>query len=661
MPQNPERMLISSSSRERSRLLRVALSTPFLGSLMAFLAWPIVSATPSAGTDASWVAALYMALEDGLQFGTQFVFAYGPLGFLEQPVLYDGGLWVVALLYGTAVYVALAVALLWATRRAMPLPAAGAIVYALLAIGHLEAAALLLTFVLCVAGLSRIAPRWYPLALATAGGLLGAIELLAKLNYGITVIALCLIALLGMSDGKRSLPVFGGTLIGGVLLLWLLTGQEVSNLGAFATNSLQVLSGYSEAMGVNVSDVEWQRPWAVAAVILLVGAAALSGRDEPQARRIALIVLTATFGFLVFKQSFVRQGLGNAQDFFPLMLGAGLGLSWRLLDKIPRLPSHAGVVAVLAPLAVLTVVAFPGSSLSRALAPGDHAEFLGEDVRALFSPAERRELSQQGSERMRSYYEIDRETLSLVRAREVAVEPWEIGAAWAYDLRWHPLPVIQGYQAYTPELDELNAQALSGSDRPMAILRHNTAAFGDTIGASIDERSSSWDPPAAARAMLCNYRSVRATRSWQVLYPTADRCGRPRLLGRVTTRTDEAIQVPPPPPAGIVFARVKGLEVDGPEKIRTFLYRARARWATVNGETSWRIVPATLGDGLMLRADKRVDFPTPFTLAPQARTISFKLAGSEREVEVEFYAEQIMALQPASRAQPRPPQAAGHR
>lgn len=634
-------MHASPSSPERSRPPRVVLSTPFLGALIALLAWPIVSAVPGGGPDASWVAGLYMGLGDGLQFGTEFVFAYGPLGFLEQPVLYDSGLWVVSLLYRTAIYVALAIALLWAARLSMPLLVAAAAVYALLAIGHLEAAALLLTFVLCVAGLSRIAPAWYPLALAIGGGLLGAIELLAKLNYGITVIALCLIALLGMSDRKRSLPVFGGTLIGGVFLLWLLAGQAPGNLGAFATNSFQVLSGYSEAMGVNVSDVEWQRPWAVAAVILLVGAAVLAGREEPPARRIALVALTLAFGFLVFKQSIVRQGLGNAQDFFPLMLGAGLGLSWRLLDKVPRLPSHAGVVGVLAPLAVLTVVAFPGSSLSRALAPGDHAEFLGEDVRALFSPDERRELSRQGREAMRSSYLVDRETLALLRAKEVAVEPWEVGAAWAYDLRWHPLPVIQGYQAYTPELDELNAEALSGSDRPAAILRHNPAAFGDTGTASIDDRYPSWDPPAAARAMLCNYRPVRTTRRWQVLYPSADRCARPRLLRRATAKTEEEIQVPPPPPGSIVFARVEGLGVEGAEKLRAFLYRARARWAAVNGDTSWRLVPGTLGDGLLLRADDRIDFPAPFALAPQARTLSFRLAGSERQIEVEFYAQRI--------------------
>lgn len=620
------------------------LSNSVLGGLIALLTWPIATAVPRAGTDASWVAGLYMGLSDGLQFGTQFVFAYGPLGFLEQPALYDSGLWVVALIYRTLIYVALASALVWTTRRALPLPLAAAAAYALLAIGYLEAAAVLLTFVVCVAAVSDHPPQRAPRLIAIGGGLLAAVELLGKLNFGITIAGLCLVALLGLPERRRNVPIFGTVFAISLLLLWSIAGQGIDHLPDFASNSLQVLSGYSQAMPANVSNVEWERPWAVASVLLLIGAATLAGRREPRPRCLALIVLTALFGFLVFKQSFVRQGLGNASDFFPLMLGAALALSWRLPVKVPQLPAYAPLVGLLAPLAVLTVAAFPGVSFLDALKPSDHVEYLRQDVEALVSPGERHKLAREGAERLRSSYRLDAASRRWLSGREVAVEPLEIGAAWAYDLSWRPLPVIQGYQAYTPALDDLNVKALANSSRPTAILRQNTAAFGSSPATSIDNRNVSWDPPAAARAMLCNYRAVRTTQRWQVLYPTADRCGQARQIGHLEVETGQPVRVPPPPRGTVVFARIHGFGVSGLEQLRTFLYRARQRTATVNGTRTWRVVPATAADGLILAAAPGVDFPPPFALAPSAHTLTLQVAGDpNRNIEIDFYAQRIFS------------------
>jgi hypothetical protein len=624
------------------RAMEMILSTPFLAVLLVALTWPIASPVPSPGPDPSWVAGLYMALGQGIHFGPDFVFAYGPLGFLEQPALYDSELWVVALLFRASIYAALAAALLWSARRALPLVLAIPLVYAVLVVGYLEAAAVLLAFLACVASLSNRSPPPRSYLVPIGGAFLAAIELLAKLNFGITIVGLCLVAILAGDERRRALPLFAGTLTASLLLLWLLARQPAANLVDYAANSLQVLSGYSQAMTADITDVSWQRPFAVLAILLLIGAAIL-GDASTHKRRLGAAVLAAVFGFAMFKQSFVRQGLGNASDFFPLMLGAALGLAWRLPTRVPRLPSHAPALLLLVPLAVLSVLALPSTSLWRSLEPGDHLEYLRQDLRALADAGERDRLREQGASSMAAGYRLDRKSLALLRQRQVAVDPWEIGAAWAYGLDWKPLPVIQGYQAYTPALDSLNVAALSGPERPSAILRQNPGAFSGSVGSSIDDRYLAWDPPAAALEMLCRYRPVRTTRRWQVLYPAGDRCGPPRLISRLNTSTGEAINVPPPPPHSVVFARVDGLGVEGLESLRSLLYRARERWATLDDGRSWRVVPGTLGDGLVLRSDERIDFPEPFGLAPQARTISFRLAGAEREIEVEFFAQRIFS------------------
>ncbi|HWO47076.1 MAG TPA: hypothetical protein VNM41_03365, partial [Solirubrobacterales bacterium] len=528
-------------------------------------------------------------------------------------------------------------------RRAMPLLLAAALVYAVLVVGRLEAVAVLLAFAACAAALGEDPPPRAPFLIPIGGGILAAVELLGKINFGVTILALCLIAVLAGSDRRRSLPLFAATLFSSLLVLWVLAGQSPADVPDYVSHSLEVLGGYSEAMAADVTAVGWQLPYAVAAVVLLVAAAAVAGAGRGRLRQLALTLLAAVFGFAMFKQSFVRQGLGNASDFFPLMLGAALVLAWQLPDRVRRLPPHAPAALLLAPLVALSIAALPSPSLWHSLQPGDHVEYLRQDLDALAGSGEREELIEEGADSMRSTYRIDPATLAALRDREVAVEPWEIGAAWAYDLEWKPLPVIQGYQAYTPALDALDVDALASPRRPAAILRQNTAAFQGVVDRSIDDRYPPWDPPAAAIEMLCGYHAVRTTPRWQVLYPAAERCGAERQIARVTASTGEAIRVPAPARGSIVFARVDGLGVEGLETLRSLLYRARERWATVNGEESWRVVPGTLGDGLILRSDPRVDFPAPFRLAPQARTISFRLAGGERAIEVAFFSQRIFS------------------
>jgi hypothetical protein len=625
------------------RFTAVLLSTPFLGVLLAALTWPIESQVPTVGPDASWVAGLYMALQNGLHFGTQFVFTYGPLGFLEHPALYDGGLWCVAFLYRALIYAALATSLVWAARRALPVPLAAAAVYLLLVVGYLEAAAVLLTLVLCVGALGDRPPARAPWLIAVGGGALAAVELLGKLNFGLTIMALCLIALLGLERRRLHMPLFGATFLVVLAAAWFGTGQTLAAVPHFAANSLQVLTGYSQAMGTDIADVGWERPWAIASIVLLVAAAAAATWRDPTPRRLAVVSLVAVFGFAMFKQSFVRQGLGNASDFFPLMLGAAVAVAWRLPRRLGRLPEGTPSAALLVSLAVLTLATLHTPSLWRTLEPGDHVEYLREGLRALASPSERDALEREGAEGMVSTYRLDPPTLALLRGRTVDVEPWEIGAAWAYRLDWQPLPVIQGYQAYTSRLDGLNAAALADPGRPAAILRQNTSAFAGTIDASIDDRYEAWDPPAAARAMLCHYRPARTTTAWQVLYPTPNRCGTAHLLTRVETETGAGVRIPPAADGQIVFARIRGLGVEGLEALRTTLYRARDRWATVDGGRFWRVVPGTAEDGLILRAGKDADFPAPFALAPQARSVSFEISGARKQIEVAFYAQTVAA------------------
>ena len=60
------------------------------GLIVALLGWRVGFETPGPGVDASWNAGLAMAVEQGLHFGRDVVFTYGPLGFLSTPLPFVG-------------------------------------------------------------------------------------------------------------------------------------------------------------------------------------------------------------------------------------------------------------------------------------------------------------------------------------------------------------------------------------------------------------------------------------------------------------------------------------------------------------------------------------------------------------------------------------------
>jgi len=619
------------------RFVDALTSTGFLGIVIAAVTWPIFSIAPGSGPDASWQAGLYLAHSEGLRFGTEFVFTYGPLGFLQVPVLYEQGLWVLAFLFQLSTHIAVVIVLLWAARRALPLSLAAIACYVLLVIGGLQAAAVLLAFAVCFVALGEAPPRWgLQRVVVFGGGTFAALELLVKANYGVAILGLVTLTVLGLPARRRNLPLLAITTIGAFVVCWAASGQAIADIPAFFSHSEQIVSGYSAAMATDIVAQPWERVAAVLAVAALIAGAAIAARPDPPARRLASVAIVAFFSFMAFKQGFVRQGLGNTPEFFVLAAAAGIVVSSRL----PLRWGRAAALGLVAPLTALALVVLPSPSIWQSLKPAAHVEYLREDLDALASADVRTRTIAEARHGLRSSYGLPQAIRAALGDRPVHIDPWEISVAWAYGLNWHPLPVIQSYSAYTPQLDRLNARALSGPDAPAMILRRRGAVSG-SIG-SIDERFPGWESPAAMRAMLCHYRAIRTSARWQLLERAGSRCGPTTPIGVVRATTDEWIRIPPPPPRSVLFARVAGLGVTGLETARNLLYRARDRTVAFPGQGAWRLVPATTGDGLILRAARGADLPRPFGLAPDSSALRFQIAGrGSHPISVRFFAQTV--------------------
>jgi hypothetical protein len=156
--------------------------------------------------------------------------------------------------------------------------------------------------------------------------------------------------------------------------------------------------------------------------------------------------------------------------------------------------------------------------------------------------------------------------------------------------------------------------------------------------------------------MVCHYDESSVTPAWQLLRRIGSRCGPSRPIKSVVAKMGQAVRVPGPrDPNELVFAKVRGIQVSGVERIRTLLYRARQRKVTINKNT-FRFVPATAEDGLLLRIPARADWTGYYGFAKfgpvasgNAETIAFyeergdKPQPASKELTIEFYAMPIRA------------------
>jgi hypothetical protein len=642
-------------------------STPFLATILLLTTWPLSLVLPQGGPDASWQAGLYLAVEHGLQFGRDFVFTYGPLGFLHAPVLYGESLFLLAFGFSTAVRFALALALLWTARRALPLPLALVACYVILVVGHLNSASMLVAFLLAFAALGPEPPRYASRLLALGGGFLAAVEVLGKINYGISTLALCLVALVALPGRRRNVASFAAVWAASLLGLWLAAGQDLANLPSYFANGMQIVAGYSRAMGIDVQPTPHEIALSLAVAAILAVGVLLAARGEARRNRWASLVLFLLFAFVCFKQDFIRRGPEGRADFSLMMAAAALAIGARIPARFALRRPRAGrarelsgalaAALLLAPAIALVVWANPATTFSMALEPGIHLTTASETAEKVFDPETRADALASSREAMHDGYAIPAPILARIGERTVAIEPWEIGVAWADDLNWKPLPVIQDYAVYAPALDHLNVAALNG-DGPATILRRNLRGSEAGVLGNVDDRYPAWDGPGAKLALLCNYREAITSPQWQLVEQEHGRCGPPSPIGTVQTQTGSPVSVPAPPHPGneIVFARIDGLQPNLTEDVETLLYRSPNAWVSFDARHRWNLAASTAGDGLILSAPAAIDYARPFQLAPNPRSFRVGIDGAgSRPLTVSFYSRRVEKSSRAATS--RPPRA----
>jgi hypothetical protein len=623
-----------------AKLEQVFRSLPFLGLVVALFTFPTFSLTPAPGLDLSWGAGLQMATHDGLVFGRDVIFTYGPLGFLSVPTLWYQDLGAAAVAYAAIVHILACTLVLWAALRIFDRLLA--VVVAVFACSFLGSPLVTIALILAASvAAGRARPRLRA-AFPPAIGVLAGFALLLKLNLGIEILLLGGLTLLADRPRRAvtQLAQFGGAFVAALILFWLAAGQPLGALPDYIALSESVISGHSEAMVL--SD-----PGSASAALLAIGAGVaatvatwLLNDDLVQRRRLVLTGLIALFAFVSFKEGFIRPDRGHIAFFISAMVAAWFVLGWK------RPLGWPGIVSLLA------VLAASANFSSGAIDPIAHIKAARDLTRTMISPSRRHSATDVGRSNIEANQAIDPAIVAAIGSRPVHVSPYETSVAWAYGLKWRPLPVFQDYLAFTPKLDQENTDALRSTEAPPLILRELDTGL-------VDGRYIGFNPPEATVEMLCRYSPSLTRGNWVLLRRTRDRCGREKLLKSTDGEFGKPFTVPAVPLGSLTVVRVRGVGVGGLERLRTLLFRAKPRYVGFSGgnqsastAANFRLVPGTAEDGLLISAPRGADYPQPFTLAPDPAAFTISGPGLEGPIDIDFYTRPIRPGTTAAQSRP---------
>lgn len=602
---------------------------PVLAIAIAVLTGETTSAAPGPGLDASWAIALQLGAVEGFQHGTEFIFSYGPLGFLDEPVAIAGVPAALGGIYEIVLRALLVGSLIWAGRRSFGL--LGATVLTLVAMALMPGAEIPLALVAlwCIVALGPEPPPWAANVAVIGGAAFSALEVLVKLNIGLSALVLVTVTAVALEGQRlRRAGLAAAGFAGTFAVLWFATAQGLGNLDDFARGAAEIVGGYSSGMQARFPYVGWDRIAAALIVLGTLAGAFLCTRDVPRRRRLGVLAVVALFAYALAKQGFARHTVGHVEAF----IGA-IVVPWFAFRSV-------GAMRFVAAAAIPAVALISSPMTGRDPFNTVHPEASFQHLRTLVDPAYRDEARDGARASMRAFYDVDPRILARIGDEPVHPLPWEIGLVWAYGLNWDPLPVIQDYSAYTPALDEANAEALESADGPRFLLRHMLEyAAGPSV--AIDGRYQPYDAPAETRALLCNFREAITAGDFQLLERAEDRCGEPRPVESLTAEFGEIIEVPPAGAGEALFMAVEGAGAEGIERLRSTVYRGAFRYIVLD-DSLYRLVGANAADGLIVSAPRRADFGGRFALAPNARTVRFASEGGfatvDGPLEIEFYA-----------------------
>lgn len=437
--------------------------------------------------DESWHTALNIALEKSFVFGGDFVFTYGPLGFLSTRV--DFGinfLYLVLFDIFIAANTGFIIRYIWKRHFNFGVVAVTLLICYLSPLADASFKLLFTMLFWVVIGAREKSASYFLVPFAVA-----VVSFFIKINtsfLAIFIFYIFLLAALFKSEKSRAVKIILGLALPPAIFL----ATKIFNvdLSGYLYNSLELIGKYNDAMNfIAASSMKYTIWIIVTAVSTWLGFAILFFKGEKNFLRFCSLAVFSLVLFVLFKQSVVRN---DGEHLFAYLFFAPVLWIFAAVffgEEFPRMRKYiVGLSAATIIIGVLPLRHFTN--------------------RAEFNPFNRRKYyaqiftggDEQTKNRAREKFKMPDDVLQTIGAKTVDVMPLNVNLIYQNNLNYRPRPVFQSYAAFSDRLINLNRQAYESENAPELII------FSNEI---IDDRYALFDDQGAKIAMLENYSVVK--------------------------------------------------------------------------------------------------------------------------------------------------------
>ena len=491
---------------------RVSTFKKAIFTLVVFISAYSLSGTllPSLRCDDSWQAVLEYAAKAKLQFGKDIIFTYGPLGYLNTAYS-QGDLITGRILFSLAWAALVTWSMIGIYRNIPGFSKYVFIGWMLLFFGGGDAQVLLVLTHGSLVLMGNIDQRQ---GIAKAVMLIIAFAFVSLIKFPFLAAAVtCIILCAVVQAGRGSVQYAAGILIvftAAVLALWTATGQQMTYLWPWIQGSLEITSGYTEAMSWPPK-TEVLVTCLIAAGLVLLTLILRFRATKPTLSTVVFMLLISLNVFMAWKMGFVR---GDDHVFnFISFLPVALAIAVSPLPETSKPDLSPNTTIALTSAMIILCIAATGLQRPEMMRTAvlDWPQNMTDKAAILLKTGTG---DWKGNFAARAASQQNNSGADLPAARTlvgnatVDVMSYYQWAALANKLNYRPRPVFQGYSAYTPYLQDLNLAFYKSDERPQYVLLNL-----DTI----DFRYATLDDASTLPYILKNYKPVGQEKDFLIL------------------------------------------------------------------------------------------------------------------------------------------------
>ena len=600
-----------------NKISNILISFILLLSLLVLIV-PIFPVLPSVGLDPSWHLGMSYLIAKKINFGSELIFTYGPFSNFSFPlIVFDPKLFHIQVLTAISVSILITATTLFSfihLKKEKFFFLCVLLIFGLVFGGSIPFLLQLLFVISIIKTTNK-----YGLILSYLLIISMAFSTLIKFSFFPTAFILVIFADIVSYYKYNKITFFSITFLSAMLLLFVVSGQNVDNFYNFIIGSLQISSGYSEAM---------QLPGRNSIVVLFL---LLSGwlvfslikdfLEDKTIDRLFVSISLLLILFMGFKLGFVRFDAHVIQAFGILLMVVSF------LYAIDEKKKSCHILLIISLFSSLLVTASYSNKDTFTLLY-DVVQDYKNKLNALpnvFSDERKQDLSQSYKTALNTIKIKD--PLPLLTGT-VDIYPWNIATIIAHGYEYKPRPVFQSYSVYTENLINKNKTFLQSNQAPENIVFNIQ---------EIDNRLASMMEGATWLDIL-NYYKISDLLENYVLLSKRNKYKERFLLEKsqsITAKFDEQIFLPED--IDILWSSIE-INKTFLGKITNTLYRSPVLYIELtykNGITTKnRLVPAIAKSGFILspQITNKEDFVrfnfNPSLLFLDRKIVSMKITGN---------------------------------